>query len=586
LRSLAVAFSSSEAAMRASVGIKLGLWLALLGIASNAFTGYYIYMQSREMLTRAAERKLLTATQVLARRIEYSIERAVNEVRFLAALPLVARLADPRLQGEERRATERMLEETFASMLASHPDYFEIAIIDAGRHGRERIRVERGDGGIKAVRGNGLQEKGYLPYVADTLQLPLGELYFSPIHLDRERGTHRGRNKPTLRIATPVHAGNDEVFGLIMIGMDLEDLFTRMGADIPDSISVFLTDQQGDYLIHPDPAKTFGFDNGRRFRIQQDIPQTAPMFDSGEDNLVLTVGAEGGGQEAVGTFTRVPFGPAAGYRFMLVGLAWPLDVILRDSRTLGLYIIRNALLLSALALIVSMVLSRLLTQPLNAMAHAVGRFEAGKPLKGLPVERNDEIGYLAQAFQSMMARLNSQVGALQNRQMQLDYLAHHDPLTQLPNRVLFFDRLIQAVNKAHRNKRQFAVMFIDLDKFKEINDGLGHHVGDEVLKIAAARMQSLIRQEDTISRLGGDEFTIILQDLHHAEQYAVVAEKLLALFAVPFEVGGHRFDITCSIGISIYPLHGTQAQELLEHADTAMYRAKKQGRNNYQLFGG
>lgn len=572
--------------MRSHVGLKLGIWLALFGIVSNAFTGFYIYRESREMLTRAAEQKLLTATQVLARRVNHSLDEALNDVRFIAALPGVQRLADPRLTNAARQAEERKLEEVFVSMLASHAEYFQIRIIGAANHGREVVRVDRDHNGIETVHGDNLQEKGHFPYVYEALPLKEGEFYFSQININREIGAHQGLNKPTLRIATPIRAANAEAFGIIVINIDLDGMFRRMRIDIPPAISVFVTNHDGDYLIHPDVNKTFGFDNGRRIRIQDDIPHIAPAFERKENNMVLTVTESEGGHESVAAFVRAQFAEAGGKRFMLVGLSTPMTKVLQDGRALGVNIMQIAVLLSTLALIISMLLSRLLTQPLNAMARAISRFEAGKPLKGLPVERNDEIGYLAKSFQAMTARLNLQVGDLQHRQVQLDYLAHHDQLTNLPNRILLLDRLIQAIHVAQRNKQQFAVMFIDLDKFKEINDTLGHHIGDEVLKIAATRMQSLIRQEDTISRLGGDEFTIILRDLHHADQYAVVAEKLLALFDLPFRVDGHSLELTCSIGISIYPKHGTKAEDLLNNADAAMYQAKKKGRNNYQLYAG
>ena len=573
--------------MRATVGIKLGVWLALFGIVSNAFTDYYIYLQSRDMLIRAAEEKLLTATQVLARRVNHSLEEAVNDLRFIAALPNVQRLADPRLPQARRQEEAHKLEEIFASLLASHDDYFRVRVIGAADNGRELVRADRDTDGVKIVRGADLQEQGQFPYMYETLLFEEGAVYFSRINITRENGAHQDLHKPALRIGTPIRAGG-AVFGVIIINIDLDGMFSRMRTDIPDNISVILTNEHGDYLIHPDIAKTFRFEHDRRIRIQDDLPGIAPLFDRHENNMMLTAAKPDSGpdtaSEAVSAFVRAPFGAPGNNRFMLVGLSTPLEHTLQDSRKLGLHIIRISLALSLLAVAVSMLLSRLLTKPLNVMTKAIRHFEAGKPLHGLPVHRKDEIGYLAKAFQSMTARLNTQVGDLQSKQLHLDYMAHHDLLTKLPNRVLFLDRLIQAINKAYRNKRQFAVMFIDLDKFKEINDTLGHHVGDEVLKEAALRMQSVIRKEDTLSRLGGDEFTIILQDLQHEEQYPVVARKLLGLFQQPFTVENHRFALTCSIGISIYPKHGEQAEELLEHADAAMYQAKKQGRNNYQLY--
>ena len=175
---------------------------------------------------------------------------------------------------------------------------------------------------------------------------------------------------------------------------------------------------------------------------------------------------------------------------------------------------------------------------------------------------------------------------LQDKQLYLDYLAHHDQLTNLPNRLLFLDRLTHAVDKAQRNCEQLAVLFMDLDRFKEINDSLGHFVGDQVLKIAAARLHECVRQQDTISRLGGDEFTIMIEDVHTAADAVVVAEKIIAAFQLPFVVEKHDFIVSCSIGISLYPQHGQQAEELLRNADAAMYQAKELGRNKFQLVGG
>jgi len=126
-------------------------------------------------------------------------------------------------------------------------------------------------------------------------------------------------------------------------------------------------------------------------------------------------------------------------------------------------------------------------------------------------------------------------------------------------------------------------MFVDLDKFKEVNDRLGHAVGDETLKLAAKRMHECLRQTDTLSRLGGDEFTILVEDLHTPSDAIGIAQKIIYFFELPFVIDEHTFVMTCSIGISIYPQHGEQALQLLENADAAMYQAKKQGRSNFQM---
>jgi len=162
--------------------------------------------------------------------------------------------------------------------------------------------------------------------------------------------------------------------------------------------------------------------------------------------------------------------------------------------------------------------------------------------------------------------------------------AHHDNLTGLPNRVLFNDRLEHGIELAKRHKRKLALFFIDLDHFKQINDSLGHQVGDRVLVAVTERLKAKIRKEDTLSRLGGDEFTIIMEDLKNMEDVSLLAQKILKVLTQPIHIEGHTLYISCSMGISFYPEDDTNAQNLVKYADTAMYKAKKEGRNNFQFY--
>jgi diguanylate cyclase (GGDEF)-like protein/PAS domain S-box-containing protein len=167
---------------------------------------------------------------------------------------------------------------------------------------------------------------------------------------------------------------------------------------------------------------------------------------------------------------------------------------------------------------------------------------------------------------------------------QIRTLAYHDGLTGLPNRLLFADRLSQAVAQAHRLGHRVGVLFLDLDRFKVINDSLGHSRGDILLKEVALRLLSCVREGDTVARLGGDEFTLILPGVQQAQGAARVAEKVLEAMRQPFELAGRELYVTASIGISLYPDDGRDIEALLKFADTAMYRAKDQGRDAYQLY--
>jgi diguanylate cyclase (GGDEF)-like protein/PAS domain S-box-containing protein len=168
--------------------------------------------------------------------------------------------------------------------------------------------------------------------------------------------------------------------------------------------------------------------------------------------------------------------------------------------------------------------------------------------------------------------------------LRMAYLAQHDSLTDLPNRVTLADRLNQAIASARRRGRKLALLFLDLDRFKNINDSLGHTIGDRLLQSVAQRLVRCVRCTDTVSRQGGDEFVILLSDVTHAQDAAVSAEKILTALRLPHSIDEHDLHVTVSIGISTYPDDGTDAEMLLKHADFAMYHAKDNGRNSYQFF--
>ena len=164
------------------------------------------------------------------------------------------------------------------------------------------------------------------------------------------------------------------------------------------------------------------------------------------------------------------------------------------------------------------------------------------------------------------------------------YLAHYDALTNLPNRTLITDRILQALAKAKRDKTRLALMFVDLDKFKPVNDELGHDIGDLLLQDAAKRLQDCMRESDTAARTGGDEFIVLLPAIEAEQDAMGVAEKIRHALCQPSELAGHRLNISCSIGVAVYPEHGSDEEQLLKHADMAMYHAKKNGRDNVKIF--
>jgi diguanylate cyclase (GGDEF)-like protein len=199
---------------------------------------------------------------------------------------------------------------------------------------------------------------------------------------------------------------------------------------------------------------------------------------------------------------------------------------------------------------------------------------------------------LAVFFSAILGRANWQLGQSRLREgeakltyaRRVEYLAFHDGLTKLPNRSLFSKVLGQSIGEARRYDRKLAVAFLDLDRFKQINDTLGHEAGDHLLQEVANRLGRCVRDSDTVARLGGDEFVVLLPQLDDGKDAAIVAQKILSVIAMPFTLIGHEFRVTASIGISTYPQDGLDEQTLTKNADIAMYQAKEEGKNNFQFY--
>ncbi len=192
------------------------------------------------------------------------------------------------------------------------------------------------------------------------------------------------------------------------------------------------------------------------------------------------------------------------------------------------------------------------------------------------------------AARDLRLQWEEKIGSFQSEKEEdakkLQYLARYDPLTGLINRTLFADRLDNAITRAKRNWGMVALMFLDVDGFKGINDRFGHATGDELLKEVANRISASVRESDTVARLGGDEFTVILEGIHHVDDVGRIASKILEAVSTPYRIAGRDLIITTSIGVAIYPIDGESIEELLKGADIAMYSAKENGRNQYQYF--
>ncbi len=566
--------------MRFGIAFKLGCLLALFGILVTGLTGYYSYSSSRSMLLKAAERDLLTAAQVLGRNLGSSIENISRDTRLLADVAKECDLPGAVSQ-TEREHIEADLATLFHSLMLVHPEYVQIRLISSAGHGLEQVRVDRHGEELVQVNNANLQEKGHYSYVFDTLRLKPGDVRLSPIVINHEQGAHSGEGKPTLHVSTPVADRSGQVFALIVINIDLDQLFAQLQADLPEQYQVYLSNRWGDLLIHPDHRRTFGFDQGRRIFIQDEFPKVRELLTDDKHNSLVSRSVEQERQDRlVAAFVRLPINTQSGERFIILGLGQPQGHVLAEASRLGQRIAQIVLLFSLLALFIAFVASRALTRPLKSMTDAVQLFSRERRISELP-PRQDELGLLARSFREMQEEILTHLQELTESRSALEHLARHDPLTGLPNRRVFFERLEHALTNSRRSGKQLAVLFVDLDHFKQLNDSLGHSLGDHVLQAVANLLRSATRESDTVARLGGDEFVILFEVVDDPQHIVTILDKLHDRFQLSMLIDGHEVKVQASMGVSLFPRDGDDIEALVQQADRAMYAAKNAGRNTY-----
>ncbi|BCR23372.1 diguanylate cyclase domain-containing protein [Aquipseudomonas alcaligenes] len=564
--------------MKFGIAFKLGCLLAVFGVLACGLTGYYSYSSSRATLLKAAERDLLTATQVLGRNLRGNIDGVSRDALMLAGIAQGKAL--PQLSSTlAREHAENDLAELFRTLIRVHPEYMQIRLISAAGHGLEQVRVDRDGEQPLRITNAGLQEKGHFDYVFDTLRLPPGQVRLSPIVINHELGTHSGVGRPTLHVSTPVAGADGQPSALIVINIDLNQLFNQLRSDLPAYYQVYLGNRWGDLLIHPDQSRTFGFDQGRRRFLQDEFPDVQQLLDTQTESLIGR--SDGKDTSLVAAFVRLATNAGNRESFVVLGLAQPEEYVLKESSRLGERIIQVVIFASLLAVLIATIASRAMTSSLKRINLAVQQFARERKNAPLPVQRQDELGQLARSFVQMQEEIVEHLEELSRSRNALEHLARHDPLTGLPNRRVFFERLEHALAAARRSAKPLAVLFVDLDHFKQLNDSLGHSIGDRVLQAVANLLRSATRESDTVARLGGDEFVILIEQLDDPGRVVAVLHKLHERFQLPMLLDGHEIKVQASMGVSLFPRDGDDIESLVQQADRAMYVAKNAGRNTY-----
>lgn len=569
--------------MRLGITPKLTALLLAFSVLSMGLVGYVAYENGRAGVLASAQREMSTATRVLGRQFQAGIEIVSSDVLMLAQLSATLGVAAQRLT-QASSPLQDVLVDNFRALMSQRPAYMQLRLISAAQHGLELVRVDRVGQQLLKIEADQLQEKLHLPYMFNTIRLRAGEVYLSDIDINHEQGAHDSLGRPTLRLATPIVGPDGRVMAVLVANLDLQSVFRRLLGSMPTSYQVFLGNQWGDFLIHPDSSKIFGFDRGQRVLMQDTFASSRPLFDGQSGEAVASGAVDLDRQDQLSAFVRVPFGAAqASPRFVVLGLAQPSAPVVAQIDRLRWYTLLVMALGAVLAGLLAVVLARLVTQPLAQMIVAMQKFAQQQTVTWLDQNRSDEVGVLAASLNRMQDTLVTTLQQLNASRDAIAELAQHDALTGLPNRPLFEDRLAQALALAVRERGALAVMFVDLDNFKPVNDKYGHQAGDELLRWVAQRLQESVRKMDTVGRIGGDEFVVLLPTVQSARDAVVVAEKMCQTLREGVSVQGHHIVVSASVGVSMYPDHALDQHALLRCADQAMYRAKFAGGDQVEL---
>ncbi|MAM86374.1 MAG: hypothetical protein CME36_03570 [unclassified Hahellaceae] len=554
--------------------------LPLLVVAIGC-TGWFAHSQLSEASLENSRRQVESALVDLRSSILATQSNTRSNLDLFANDTLLQRYV---LTDEEGRydllltALLRLL----SSYQKAYPAYFEIRILMPD--GFEDVRLssldiinttefEANSAIFEKILAAGAHDSSFFAMNPDTGQVAL---YFSKPLLVRDNTREAFDAKPTLR-------------AFLSVAVSLKWLQDKMNEARTETGAVLmLTDAQGKVFMHSEGAEFIRTEEHLSSKLSADGTSHARL-----ENLLSAV--------PVQDFTAIQLGGQDGFlcshpvadSYRLV--AWlPARKLVKRSNELALFII---LICLGSVLVISLVLyaqlNMLIIRPIRHLQRATEAIGRGHLLKKIHVKGNDEVGALAESINAMSA-------SLQKSHEQVRFLAYHDTLTALPNRLMFYEQLASTIATARRSGARFAVLYLDLDHFKRVNDTLGHRAGDQLLGIVAERLAHCMRESDFIARsdstedevsspgmlarIGGDEFLLLLQDIPDLLLPGVIAERIVDSISKPIPVDNNECYVSASLGITIYPDDGESPDLLIKYADIAMYHAKSEGRNNFQYY--
>jgi diguanylate cyclase (GGDEF)-like protein len=545
------------------------LFLVPLIVAPLFAVGWLAYTQLRDTAERQALEQISTLLAQVRTQAQSELDTAHANLGVVANFSLLERYMVTEDQGERYTLMQPSLLRLFADFQKTYPHYYEIRILLPDGYEDARSTV----GAIANVT----EEEGDSAFfkALKASDQPVFTTYFrNPDNDEYALLVARVINLRDARI-DPILA-KPELRGYLVFTIRLDTLAnlaeaTRFGS----RGHLLFSDDTGRVLFHPDPALI-----GKRMKAEVFAALRKNADENGGD-LSLRIPLEGD--------DMLVLGHRLAQHLYLFGMQPKRELSAAGQRLGNLVALVTLVTIMLTTGLLFVLFRRILVRPIEKLSMAAHEIGRGNLTATVEVDDGGEIGALANSFREMGRNL-------QKSSEQISYLAYHDSLTGLPNRSMFNEYLVDAIADAHRHQQLLALMFLDVDNFKQVNDSLGHQVGDELLKAIAALLASCLRESDTlavtsssmatdiVARMGGDEFTILLPDVRDPYAAGAVARRILGRLQQPVIVGGNTLYISASIGITMYPTDGVIAEELIKHADIAMYHAKEHGKNNYQYY--
>lgn len=535
--------------------------LIIIPILVLGWMAYSLLMEDAHQRTRY---QMATLLEQIESQTETQLRTARANASLFASTALIEQYISEPAAAENDSTVEQQIMDLLFNYQLAYPEYYEIRILT--QDGREQLRSVLGKG-TNATSNE--SQSGYFIEASNHSDITYTTFFRNP-----------DNDQPALLTSKPLYRHNrhggvaqKELYGYLMLTIDLGFLEKLATNNKTGKYSeVFFTDDNGTILIHPSAAT-----------VGEQLP--AVLFIKARQHADGTTSIAGWYQGKNRDFQSIRL-----HDRLYAIIVHHEDELLAKSASLGW----TVTLITFIAILLATTLlfgtfRKFLIKPVQKLRMAAREIGRGNVLTPIDIDSSDEIGELATTFREMGESLH-------HHHEQVRYVAYHDSLTGLPNRLMFMDYLNRAATEARRNLQGLAVLFLDIDNFKRINDTLGHQSGDTLLEMFADRLSKQLRGTDVIShagektasrvlaRLAGDEFIILLPRSRGGIDAQKVASRILKSLSEPFIIRSQELHVSTSIGIAMYPDDGITAGALLKHADIAMYHAKKLGRNNFQFY--